>query len=104
MLSLVVLCIPTVVALHQSAGDLSIVDWSGLDTRGFVWLKDFLPTTHMATHIAHHWKNRAQPNVHGKSSSYAEDVPAIEHVKAEMGRVGAAIAASTQTELRPDPT
>lgn len=91
-------------APHQSAADLSAVDWTDLDRRGFVWLKDFIPESAAAAHhIVRHWKHVAQPNLVGKSSSFATDPPAIAHVKERMKLVGAAIAASRTTELTPDP-
>ena len=77
------------------------VDWSRLDTRGYVHLPGFLGARDSARIVAH-WKTTAQKNTAGKSSSYAQDVPEAVRLKARLGQLAWEIASSPVTGHTPD--
>ena len=78
------------------------LDWSGLDSSGWVLIPRFLDKA-AARRISGNWKETATKNQFGKASTFAPDTEDVTALKGQLGEIVQQLASSRDTTLEPDP-
>lgn len=92
---------PTSVMPKGKPASLSTVDWSELDTRGYVWLESFIDDRSLLEAVWANWQRSAYLHS-AMGGTFAPDSPPVRAVKARLASLTASIRRAS-TQSRPDP-